>query len=73
VPRGARTAFRSDGIDSLLSGAANRTEVRNIVANSTRQHAALAPAVAAGDVPWALVEGTAHLASVDRCLVDRLV
>jgi GntR family transcriptional repressor for pyruvate dehydrogenase complex len=65
--------FRSDGIESLLSDAANRTEVRHIVTNSTRQHAALATAVAAGDVPRALVEGTAHLASVERGLVDRLV
>lgn len=65
--------FRSDGIESLLSDAANRAEVRHIVTNSTRQHAALATAVAAGDVPTALVEGTAHLASVERGLIDRLV
>ncbi len=40
--------FRSDGIDSLLSDAANRAEVRRIVTDSTAQHAALATAVAVG-------------------------
>lgn len=65
--------FRSDGIESLLSDAANRDEVRRIVTDSAAQHAALAAAVAAGDTGAAITEGTAHLAAVERGLIDRLV
>jgi GntR family transcriptional repressor for pyruvate dehydrogenase complex len=65
--------FRSDGIESLLSDAANRAEVRRIVTDSTAQHAALATAVASGDAQAALAEGTRHLAAVERGLIDRLV
>jgi GntR family transcriptional regulator, transcriptional repressor for pyruvate dehydrogenase complex len=65
--------FRSDSIDSLLSDAANHEEVRRIVTNSAAQHAALGAAVAAGDVTAAIAEGTAHLAAVERGLIDRLV
>jgi GntR family transcriptional repressor for pyruvate dehydrogenase complex len=65
--------FRSDGIESLLSDAANRDEVRRIVTDSTAQHAALAAAIASGDAQAALVEGTSHLAAVERGLIDRLI
>ncbi len=65
--------FRSEGIESLLSDDANRDEVRRIVGNSAAQHAALAAAVAAGDVETAIVEGTAHLAAVERGMIDRLI
>jgi GntR family transcriptional repressor for pyruvate dehydrogenase complex len=65
--------FRSDGIESLLSDAANRDEVRRIVTDSAAQHAALATAIAAGDTEAATAEGTAHLAAVERGLIDRLV
>lgn len=65
--------FRSEGIESLLSDDANRDEVRRIVGDSAAQHAALATAVAAGDVETAIVEGTAHLAAVERGMIDRLV
>jgi GntR family transcriptional regulator, transcriptional repressor for pyruvate dehydrogenase complex len=65
--------FRSDGIESLLSDEANRDEVRRIVTDSAAQHAALAAAVAAGDTIAAIAEGTAHLAAVERGLIDRLV
>jgi GntR family transcriptional repressor for pyruvate dehydrogenase complex len=65
--------FRSEGIESLLSDDANRDEVRRIVRDSTAQHAALAAAVASGDVMAARVEGTAHLAAVERGMIDRLV
>ncbi len=65
--------FRSEGIESMLSDDANRGEVRRIVANSAAQHEALAVAVASGDVEAARVEGTAHLAAVERGMIDRLV
>lgn len=65
--------FRSEGIESLLSDDANRAEVRRIVGDSAAQHAALARAVASGDVEAALAEGTAHLAAVERGMIDRLV
>jgi GntR family transcriptional repressor for pyruvate dehydrogenase complex len=65
--------FRSDGIESLLSDAANRDEVRTIVTDSAAQHAALAAAIADGDTGAAIAEGTAHLAAVERGLIDRLV
>jgi GntR family transcriptional regulator, transcriptional repressor for pyruvate dehydrogenase complex len=65
--------FRSESIESLLSDDANRDEVRRIVGNSAEQHAALAAAVASGDVERAIAEGTAHLAAVERGMIDRLV
>ena len=65
--------FRSEGIESLLSDDANRAEVRRIVSDSAAQHAALAAAVASGDVEAARAEGTAHLAAVERGMIDRLV
>jgi GntR family transcriptional repressor for pyruvate dehydrogenase complex len=65
--------FRSPGLESMLSDEANRAEVDRIVGDSTRQHAALARAVAAGDGAAAVAEGSAHLAAVERGLIDRLV
>jgi len=65
--------FRSEGIASLLSDDANRGEVGRIVGEAALQHALLARAVAAGDVEAAAVEGTKHLAAVERSLIDRLV
>ena len=65
--------FRSEGIEALLSDEANRTEVRQIVGDAATQHAALASAVAAGDVEGAVAEGTKHLAAVERGMIDRLV
>jgi GntR family transcriptional regulator, transcriptional repressor for pyruvate dehydrogenase complex len=65
--------FRSPGLESMLSDDANRTEVDRIVEEATRQHAALARAVAAGDAEAAVAEGSAHLAAVERGLIDRLV
>jgi len=65
--------FQSDGIKALLSDDANRTEVRQIVGDSAKQHAALAAAVANGDVERAVAEGTKHLAAVERGMIDRLV
>ncbi len=65
--------FGSQGLDSLLSDDANETEVGRIVVNSVEQHAALARAVADGDVATASAEGVAHLQAVERSLVDRLV
>ncbi len=65
--------FRSEDIDQLLTSRANRTEVRKIVSDASAQHAALAQAVADGDVDAAVGEGTAHLAAVERGMIDRLV
>ncbi|MEL6890489.1 MAG: FCD domain-containing protein [Actinomycetota bacterium] len=65
--------FQSPELSGLLGDEANADEVRNIVGSAARQHAALACAVAAGDVEAASAEGAAHLASVERGLIDRLV
>jgi GntR family transcriptional repressor for pyruvate dehydrogenase complex len=65
--------FRSEGIASLLSDDANRGEVSRIVGEAASQHARLARAVADGDVAAAAAEGSAHLAAVERSLIDRLV
>jgi GntR family transcriptional repressor for pyruvate dehydrogenase complex len=65
--------FRSPGLESMLSDGANRTEVDRIVAESTRQHEALARALADGDAAAAVAEGSAHLAAVEHGLIDRLV
>ena len=65
--------FRSEDIDHLLTSRANRNEVRKIVSDASAQHAALALAVASGDIDAAVEEGTAHLAAVERGMIDRLV
>ena len=65
--------FQSDDLASMLADDVNRAEVGRIVGDSTRQHAALARAIAEGDVARAAQEGAAHLAAVERGLVDRLV
>jgi GntR family transcriptional regulator, transcriptional repressor for pyruvate dehydrogenase complex len=65
--------FQSQSVESMLADDANRAEVDKIVEQSTRQHAALARAVAAGDRERALAEGSAHLAAVESGLIDRLV
>jgi DNA-binding FadR family transcriptional regulator len=65
--------FRSEDIDHLLTSRANRDEVRKIVDEASAQHAALAHAVANGDPAAAVEEGTAHLAAVERGMIDRLV
>ena len=65
--------FQSDDLASMLSDDVNRTEVDKIVGETIEQHAALARAIADGDVARAADEGTAHLAAVERGLVDRLV
>lgn len=65
--------FRSEGIESLLSDDANRSEVVRIVSESAAQHARLASAVAAGDTTRASAEAISHLRAVERSLIDRLV
>lgn len=65
--------FRSEGLSSLLSDDVNRDEVGRIVSDAVSQHSALARAVAEGDVVRAAAEGVAHLAAVERGLIDRLV
>ncbi|MEM9746988.1 MAG: FadR/GntR family transcriptional regulator [Actinomycetota bacterium] len=65
--------FHSEGLSSLLSDDANRDEVGRIVGSAVSQHADLASAVAEGDVARAAAEGVAHLAAVERGLIDRLV
>jgi GntR family transcriptional repressor for pyruvate dehydrogenase complex len=65
--------FRSDDLESLLGDEANRDEVGRVVADASRQHAALAQAVADGDAARAVAEGVDHLAAVERGLIDRMV
>jgi GntR family transcriptional regulator, transcriptional repressor for pyruvate dehydrogenase complex len=65
--------FESDEFDRLLTSTRNRREVRRIVDASAQHHAAIAAAIAAGDVEGAVGEGGAHLDAVERGIVDRLV
>ena len=65
--------FHSDEIAQMLSSDLNRDAVEGIVAEATAQHAALAQAIADGDVDAAIARGTEHLAAVERSLIDRLV
>jgi GntR family transcriptional repressor for pyruvate dehydrogenase complex len=65
--------FRSEGIESLLSDSANRTEVGKIVSQSVRHHATIARAVAEGDAEIAVAEGTRHLGAVEQSMIGRLV
>jgi GntR family transcriptional repressor for pyruvate dehydrogenase complex len=65
--------FQSSELSGLLGDEANTDEVRNIVRLAATQHAALACAVAAGDVQAAVAEGAAHLADIERGLIDRLI
>ncbi len=65
--------FHSEEISSLLSDDANRTEVGTIIEVALDQHRALATAVAEGDVAAASREGAAHLAAIERRMIDRLV
>lgn len=65
--------FRSAEIAALLSDDANRSEVGHIIDEATAQHVSLAGAIAAGDSELAAKEGAAHLASIERSMIDRLV
>lgn len=65
--------FHSDEIGQMLSSELNREAVDTIVADATAQHAALAKAIADGDVDAAMARGTEHLAAVERSMIDRLV
>lgn len=65
--------FQSTEVSGLLTDVNNADEVRNIVGSAADQHAALACAVASGDVAAAAAEGAAHLADVERRLTDQLV
>jgi GntR family transcriptional repressor for pyruvate dehydrogenase complex len=65
--------FQSTALEAMLADDANRAEVDGIVAESVRQHAALALAIASGDGAAAAEEGRAHLAAVESGLIDRLV
>jgi GntR family transcriptional repressor for pyruvate dehydrogenase complex len=65
--------FRSAEIEALLSDDANRLEVGHIIDEATAQHVSLARAIAAGDRELAAKEGAAHLASIERSMIDRLV
>jgi GntR family transcriptional repressor for pyruvate dehydrogenase complex len=65
--------FHSEEIAALLSDEVNRTEVDDIIDVAAVQHAALARAVASGDAAAAAREGAAHLATIERRMIDRLV
>jgi GntR family transcriptional repressor for pyruvate dehydrogenase complex len=65
--------FRSAEIAALLSDDANRTEVEQIIDEATVQHVSIARAIATADASTAAREGAAHLASIERSMIDRLV
>jgi DNA-binding FadR family transcriptional regulator len=64
--------YRSAEIASLLSDDANRAEVAQIIDEATVQHLGIARAIAAADPSTAAREGAAHLASIERRMIDRL-
>jgi GntR family transcriptional repressor for pyruvate dehydrogenase complex len=64
--------FRSDDIESLLTGSSRPTEVTRLVDDSIKHHRAIASAIATGDPTRAVAAGTRHLASVEKGLIDRV-
>jgi GntR family transcriptional repressor for pyruvate dehydrogenase complex len=64
--------FESPSFDSLLRDVRNRTEVRRIIGESSRAHAAIAAAIAAGDVDGAGSAARDHLDAVEARMLARL-
>ncbi len=65
--------FRSHDFDAILSAESNRSEVRQIVADSCAAHRAIAAAFATGDVAAVGRCATDHVGAVEHALVDDLV
>jgi GntR family transcriptional repressor for pyruvate dehydrogenase complex len=64
--------FESPSFDSLLRDVRNRTEVKRIIGESSRAHAAIASAIATGDVGAAGQAARDHLDAVEARMVARL-
>lgn len=64
--------FESPSFDSLLRDARNRTEVRRIIGESSRAHAAIAAAIAAGDAAASGAAVRSHLDEVEARMLARL-
>ena len=64
--------FRSSEFESLLSDQRHRSTVRRIVADSIEDHRAIAAAFAAADGAAMTAASSAHLAKVERSMVDDL-
>ncbi len=65
--------FRSHDFDAILSAESNRSEVRQIVADSCAAPRAIAAAFATGDVAAVGRCATDHVGAVEHALVDDLV
>ncbi|MGH9209831.1 MAG: FadR/GntR family transcriptional regulator [Acidimicrobiales bacterium] len=64
--------FESPSFESLLSDVRNRTEVRRIIGESSRAHAAIASAIAVGDPDEAGAAVRTHLDEVEARMIARL-
>lgn len=64
--------FSHEGLRQILAEQSSRAGVNRIIGDAAEQHAALATAVAGGDVAAAGREGEAHLAAVERGLIDEI-
>ena len=64
--------FESPSFDSLLRDVRNRTEVRRIIGESARAHAAIAAAIAAGKATEAGEAVRCHLDEVESRMLARL-
>jgi len=64
--------FESPSFDSLLRDVRNRTEVRRIVGESSRAHAAIAGAIAGGDASGAGDAVRSHLDEVEARMLAHL-
>jgi len=62
----------SPSFDSLLRDVRNRTEVRRIIGESSRAHASIAAAIAAGDAARAGEAARDHLDAVEARMLARL-
>lgn len=65
--------FGSDELESMLTSDHNRTQVADIIDDSTQHHVAIAGAIARADGAEAAAQGASHLDAVERDMINRLV
>lgn len=64
--------FKSNEFFTLLNAEANQNEVRNIIAESSEAHVAIAAAFVAGDTEAMRRAAETHLDAVERSMIDEL-
>lgn len=65
--------FTSSDFDSLLYDSANTTKVATIVAEASREHRAIAAALAAQDQPAVVAAAEAHLTNIEQRMLKDLI